>query len=311
MQDTNPHASNTVAASRRTHRLAIILLMVVPALWSTNFIVARGATHIALPHQLAFGRWLIATGILLFLTRRDWIDMWPQWRGELPRLMVLGATGMWLCGALPYLAGRTTSALNLGLIYSLSPVCIMLLSARVLGEPVSRVQRAGTALAMAGVVVIVFKADWSNVVSFVLTPGDIWVFGAVLSWTAYALLLRRWKSCLSESARLAVIMACGVVCLAPGALVETIVWGAPPLNGMLIFTVALAAIVPGIGAYRAYAYVQQHLGAARAALVLYLGPLYAGVFGWALLGERPGLHHAIGAALILPGIYLANRRSGS
>jgi drug/metabolite transporter (DMT)-like permease len=42
---------------------------------------------------------------------------------------------------------------------------------------------------------------------------------------------------------------------------------------------------------------------------LYLGPLYGGLAAWLVLGEAMGWHHLMGAALILPGIYLASRPS--
>jgi drug/metabolite transporter (DMT)-like permease len=53
----------------------------------------------------------------------------------------------------------------------------------------------------------------------------------------------------------------------------------------------------------------RELGPARAGLAICLGPLYGALMGWAFLGELPAWFHAVGAALILPGIYLANRKS--
>jgi drug/metabolite transporter (DMT)-like permease len=41
--------------------------------------------------------------------------------------------------------------------------------------------------------------------------------------------------------------------------------------------------------------------------VLYLGPLYAAGLGYLVLGEPVALFHAVGAVLILFGIYLASR----
>jgi drug/metabolite transporter (DMT)-like permease len=54
--------------------------------------------------------------------------------------------------------------------------------------------------------------------------------------------------------------------------------------------------------------VQRALGTARAGLILYLIPLYTAGLAALFLGERFALHHAIGAALVLPGIFLATRR---
>jgi drug/metabolite transporter (DMT)-like permease len=47
---------------------------------------------------------------------------------------------------------------------------------------------------------------------------------------------------------------------------------------------------------------------ARTALVMYLAPIYGALGAWWLLGEAPGWHHLVGAALILPSIRLATSR---
>jgi drug/metabolite transporter (DMT)-like permease len=45
-------------------------------------------------------------------------------------------------------------------------------------------------------------------------------------------------------------------------------------------------------------------------MAMYLGPLYAAVVGWLLLGEPLALHHLVGGALVLSGVGLvvAGRR---
>jgi drug/metabolite transporter (DMT)-like permease len=72
--------------------------------------------------------------------------------------------------------------------------------------------------------------------------------------------------------------------------------------------IVLAGLLPGFISYQAYAYMLRELGAARASLVMYLAPVYAAFTAWALLGEAPRWYHAVGAALILPAIYLATRK---
>jgi len=67
------------------------------------------------------------------------------------------------------------------------------------------------------------------------------------------------------------------------------------------------ALFPGVGAYLSYSFMQRELGAARVGVVLYLLPLYTAALGWAVLGETIHAFHFAGAALILPGIYLATR----
>ncbi len=67
------------------------------------------------------------------------------------------------------------------------------------------------------------------------------------------------------------------------------------------------AMLPSLGAYQAYARAQAVLGAGPASLVMYLVPIYNGVLAFLLLGEALEAYHLIGAALVLPGIYLATR----
>ena len=70
----------------------------------------------------------------------------------------------------------------------------------------------------------------------------------------------------------------------------------------------LAGVCPGAAAFWCYSYVQRQLGVARASSQLYLGPLYGAAMAWLFLGEPVGWHHAAGAALILPGIWLVSQR---
>lgn len=293
------------------HRLALALLFVTPAFWAINYLVARAAVDEIAPHMLAFGRWSIALLVMLplcwrpILAHRD--EIVSQWRSYL----VLGALGMWVCGAFVYIGGRTSPAVNISLIYAVTPVLIALGSISWFGERMSGGQILGAALALLGVLTIVLKGHPEVLRTLRFTPGDFWIASAALAWTLYSLMLRRCKSSLDPFARLTVIAGFGATLLAPLALIE-LVWFAPTnwtvWNLMLVVA---AAIFPGMGAYQAYSYVQSTLGAARAGLVLYLGPPYAAISAWLVLGEALAWYHFVGALLILPGIYFATRKHSS
>ena len=51
----------------RRRQLAYVFLLTTPALWSVNYLVARSAPGIILPHMLAFWRWSLAGGLLAAL----------------------------------------------------------------------------------------------------------------------------------------------------------------------------------------------------------------------------------------------------
>jgi len=295
-----------MSASSRL-RWAHVLLFVTPLLWSANYIVARAAVGVIGAHQLALARWAIAFLVMLPLALPALRRAWPHWRKEWKESLALGALGMWICGAFVYIGAETSPAVNIGLIYALAPVLIAVLSVRLLGERVRGVQLAGAAVALLGVAVILFKGSPANVASIRLTTGDIWVAVAVLSWTAYSLLLKGRPSVLDSFARLTVVTAAGVLVLVPFTLAEIAWQGLSEPTWKAGGLILLVALLPGFGAYQAYAFVQRELGAARSGLILYLGPLYAAVVAWGVLGEQPQWFHAVGAALILPGIWLATR----
>lgn len=292
---------------RARQRLALGLIVVTPGFWAANYIVARLAIDVIEPHLLAWLRWCVAFLLMLPFAWPALRREWPGWRAQWRHSLVLGALGMWVCGAFVYIGARSTVATNIGLLYALAPVFIAAASARVFGETLTRTQLVGVGLALAGTVWILLKGSWENLMAVRFTAGDGWVLAAVLSWTAYSLLLRHWSSPLDPFARLTTITFGGLVVLTPFTLAEAWWAGWPDWNTTVLVLVLVVAVLPGFGAYQAYSFMQKELGAARTGVVLYLGPLWAALASWVLLGERPQAHHLVGAALILPGLFLATR----
>jgi drug/metabolite transporter (DMT)-like permease len=291
-------------------RWALALLFITPALWSVNYLVGRMAPGVVAPHMLALLRWSLAGLVLLAFA-------WPELLVKRASLLksgwqylVLGALGMWICGAWVYVGARSTSATNIALIYALSPVFIALISSFWLREKLGLLQWLGIALAFAGLVHVVIKGQWVALAQVKLVAGDLWILGATVSWTLYSIFLKRWPTDFSPIARLVLIITGGVLILLPLTAAEA-VSGLPMTQTLwgwkTVVLVVAAGLMPGAGAYLAYATLQKTLGAARAGLALYLGPLYAAVTAFAVLGESIEGYHAVGAAVILPGIYLASR----
>ncbi len=289
-------------------RLALALIFITPAFWSVNYLVARKAPGVIEPHALASMRWLMA-GFLFGLGY--WGQIWAERRQILQdwkHYLVLGALGMWICGAWVYVGGRTTVAVNIALIYSISPVLVVAASALWLKERVSPLQLCGVVIALAGVLHVILKGQWTDLAAVQFVPGDGWIFAAAVAWTVYSVLLKRWHSPLGASARLAIIALAGVLVMLPFTLFEAATNPLPVLTLPGFGLSLAAALFPGYGAYLAFSVMQRELGAARVSVVLYLGPIYAAVIAWLVLGEPLQMHHFIGLALILPGIYLVNRK---
>ncbi|MEQ9606303.1 MAG: DMT family transporter [Kiloniellaceae bacterium] len=290
-------------------RLALILLFVAPALFASNMLTARATHDFFPPVALAFWRWSATFVLLLPFTAgtlwRYRAAIVAEWRD----ILVLGALGMGVCGAFVYIGADTTSATNIGLIYAASPILIVVLARVFYGEALGLLQGGGILLSLAGVVAIVCRGELAVLLSLSFAPGDLWIVAAMAGWAFYAVLLRHRPSALPMMARFAAIAGGGILILLPFTVAEGLSGALPLWDARSFATVGFLAVVASFGAYQVYALVQRILGAGPTSLLMYLIPVYNGVLAYLLLGEELHSYHLLGAALVLPGIFLATRKS--
>jgi drug/metabolite transporter (DMT)-like permease len=290
-------------------RLAMLLIWIIPLFWTINIVVARRAPGIITPNVLALGRWGLA-GVIFFAL--SWQELWQQRQiitAQSWRYIVLGGLGMWICGAWVYLAGQSTSGMNISLIYATAPIMIAVGSYFWLGERFGPRQLFGVALAMAGMVHVVMQGQWQQLSAFHLVSGDILIIIASISWAIYALLQRLWSSTLSATAQLAAISFGGALVTLPFALWEIISTQTPAMSWDAVFMILVTAIFPGVLAYWIYNWAQRVLGASRVAVTLYLGPLYTALISQAVLNEPLHWFHLVGGIMILSGVALVLTRN--
>ena len=132
-------------------RLAYGLLFLTPLLLSANALTARWVGDTLPPVALAFWRWSLTLAFLLPYAGRQFFAGWRELLREWRVLTLLGFLGMGLCGAPVYMGARTTSATNIGLIYAMTPVLIVVISWLLLGERIEAYHFAGTALILGGI----------------------------------------------------------------------------------------------------------------------------------------------------------------
>lgn len=90
--------------------------------WSWNIIVASSFAATLSPFELAFGRWVIAGMILIAIT---WKLLWAQRKillAHWPLIVGLALSGIVIDNTLIHYAGRTASAVNIGLLDTTGPI---------------------------------------------------------------------------------------------------------------------------------------------------------------------------------------------
>jgi len=296
------------APDRRDRRLALVLLFIAPALFASNMLIARWVADAVPPNALDFWRWFTTLALLLPLAGAS---LWryrraavAEWRDLLP----LGALGMGVCGVFVYVGADTTSATNIGLIYATSPILIVLGDALVFKTRLGLRQVAGAALAVTGVLWIVGQGRLETLVALDFVVGDLWILGGAVGWAVYSLMLKHRPTAMPLQTRFAAIVSAGVLILLPFHVAEAVWVAAPTPNQTTVTAVLLLAVFASFGAYQAWGKVISVLDASTTSLLMYLIPVYNGALAWLLLGEPVRDYHLYGAALVLPGIFLATRR---
>ena len=288
------------------------MLVAAPLLWAGNAVVGRALNTLIPPITLNFVRWLLAFALLLPLAwqvLRPGSPLWPHWR----RYALLGLLGIGSYNALQYLALQTSTPLNVTLVGSGMPVWMLIIGALCFGVPASRRQIAGVLLSVAGVVLVLSRGSWEQLLALRLVPGDLYMVAATISWSFYSWLLVRT----SEPRELrgdwaAFLMAQMIFGLGwSGAFAGVewslgatqITWGWPLAAGL-----AFIAVGPAILAYRFWGVAAQRAGPVVGGFFINLTPLFAAVLSTIFLGEAPHLYHALAFALIVGGIVVSSRR---
>ena len=293
--------------TKRNNLYPYLLLFVQPIFMASNIIVARGGVEYVPPVSLAFWRWLTVFLILTPFFFEEIIKKKKQFKNESLKLFFLGLTGCGICGAFPFIAGMSTTMANMGIIYTSSPIFIILLSVLFFRDKINLSRILGLIICLLGVLTIICKGDLTYLINFKFTSGDLWMLGAAIGWAVYSIFLINWKSGYSLMARFTLIAFFGAISLFPFYLIEESFFFNTSFNTNFIFWVLFAAISPGIIAFTLYTKVQKYVGASLAGFTLYIFSIYSAIYGIILFDEMLLSFHYYGAALVFIGVYLARK----
>ena len=276
---------------------------------ASNLIVARGGVEYVPPISLAFWRWTVVFLILLPFTYLSLKKNYKSIQKEYKKLFVLGALGCGVCGAFPFLAGQTTTVANMGIIYTSSPVFIILISSIFFKEKINLIKVIGLIACLVGVFAIIIKGDINLLINLNFTLGDLWMLGAAIGWALYSIYLFYWKTNLQIFQRFTLVALFGAISLFPFYIVEEVFIERTFFDTDFFAWVIFAAISPGIIAFTLYTVAQKKLGASLTGFTLYIFTIYAAIYGYFLFDEKLESYHLIGTILVFFGIYLARKNN--
>lgn len=288
------------------------MLLLPPLLWASNAVVGRMVQGMVPPVMMNFVRWLVAFAVLLPLA--GWVlkpgsPLWSAWR----RFAVLGLLGVGLYNALQYLALKSSTPINVTLVGASMPVWMLAIGWLFFKVSVSLRQMLGAVLSIVGVVVVLSRGEWRELLGLRLVVGDLLMILATIVWSFYS-----WLLTLPGDARelrgdwAAFLMAQVVFGLAWSGVFAGGEWLVSDARIQWSWPLATALVYVGVGpaiiALRCWGAGVQRVGPNIAAFFSNLTPLFAALLSLAFLGELPRLYHGAAFALIVGGIVLSSRR---
>ncbi|MEY2620239.1 MAG: hypothetical protein RIT26_59 [Pseudomonadota bacterium] len=290
----------------------IAMLLIPPFFWAGNVVLGRIIQDLCPPITLNFLRWFAAFLIVLPLAWRVLLPGSPIW-GLWRRYALIGFLGIGTYNSFQYLALQTSSPINITLVASSTPVFMLGLGALFFGQSVRKRQWLGAAMSILGVLTVLSRGDWHNLLQVKWVVGDLFVLLATASWAWYSWLLaqahdpaelrRDWAGFLMAQLAYGLVWSGLFAGMEWAYLDAHIDWGWPLAGAILAI-----AIGPAVLAYRFWGLGVQRVGPGVAGFFANLTPLFAAIMSSLVLGDTPKVYHAIAFALIVGGIVVSSRK---
>ncbi|WP_188197435.1 EamA family transporter [Nonomuraea sp. SYSU D8015] len=277
-----------------SNRWGIVLLTALtPAIWGTTYYVTTEFLPPGRPLLAAVIRALPAGILLVAITRRLPRGVW-WWRA-----LVLGALNIGVFFALLFVGAYRLPGGVAATVGAIQPLLVALLSAGLLHERLTPRTMVAAVAGVAGVGLLVLRADARlDVLGVAAALGGaaVMAVGVVLS--------KRWQSPAPLLATTGWQLVAGGLLLLPVALAVE----GPPPDTLTVANLAGYAYLTIIGAALAYALWFRGLRELSATKVTFLGllsPVVATALGWAVLGQRLTTAQVLGAAIVLGALVAA------
>ncbi|MBT5213402.1 MAG: DMT family transporter [Pelagibacteraceae bacterium] len=291
---------------------AFILLVASSLFWSGNFFTGKIASLSSLsPFKLSFLRWSMAFLLLMPFTYKRIIDDIDKYKKNFSYILITSVLGVTIFNSFTYLSLQTSMVINSSIMTSITPLLIIFFSWLIFKTPTYPRQFLGIILSLIGVIFIISKANFKNLIDLNFTKGDLWMLSAVFSWGLYSVLLKKIDNTLSQLATLEVMIFFGLIFIFPFYIIETFDNSYFPKDSNEFLMISYVAIFASITSFFAWNKGVSILGANKASLFLHLIPVFSSIWAIFFLGENFSFFHLLGTAFIIFGIIISNLNNKS
>lgn len=299
-------ARRTTDLSTLSARYAVLAMAGVNVIWGIAFPLTKPALESIPPFTFALLRFSVALAVLVPLAGAAAFHLL---RGpERWRLIVMGLLGFCAVQLAQPLALQLSPASDIALIATTTPLWITLLAWPMLGERPAGRDWAGFALAIGGLLLIVWPEDGGAAAAQTRLLGDaIFIVGS-FAWACYNVLGKGLMARVSPLSATAAAGLVGFVGLIPFAAGELLAGASLSFTPIGVAAVGYTGLLVTALGFLVLFWAYQRASAAQVAITMYLQPLAGVLLSWLWLGEPLGGRFVAGSALVLLGVWMVTGR---
>lgn len=279
--------------------------------WGGTFVAGKLAAEDVGPFSIAFLRFAIASAFLLPLTWKSEGKFPPLKRSQIIPVILLGLIGIFVYNVMFYKGLKIIEASRAALIIATCPIFITIFSALFLKEKITALKALGIAVSVCGATVVISKGDMSQIIDRGLGRGELYIFCCVLSWATYSLIGKGVMKELSPLTAVSYSAAVGAIALSVPACFEGLIQNILHQSAVDWLCILYLGIFGTVIGFVWYYEGVKSLGPTKAGLFINFVPIFGIVCARLILHEQITFSLAVGAALVISGVYLTNRNSRS
>jgi drug/metabolite transporter (DMT)-like permease len=276
-------------------------------LWTFNYIVGKMSLRQIDPVTLAVFRFELAALVMLAIYfLRGGPRVVPR-RADLGRIAFLGIFGVVLNQGGFTIGLNFTSSDHSAVIAAVAPVMVLLFASILRLEDLTLWKTLGMAISFCGVLVLETEHGCPSNSPFL--KGDLITLVSTVGYALYAVFGKKMARAYDAVSMNTYMVVTAAVILLPLAIRQGIVIDWRAIGWLGWSGVVYMAVCSSVAAYTIFYWALRYMEASRVAVVSYFQPVAVILFSVPILGERPTRHLLAGTALVLLGVYLAERVS--
>lgn len=283
-----------------------VFLVLAVLFWSGNFIFARLVSNNIEPMQLSFFRWFFVLILLLPYLLFHYKNIQKIFKKEYILIIIFSVLGIAGFNTFLYYGLQTTTATNALLINSSTPMFIIVISALIFKNKITKLQLFGVLVSTLGVIYLILKGQINHILELKFTVGDLWIIAACVDWALYTILLKYKPKELNTFEFFGLTVFIGTIILYFIFLFQGYSFEFSFLeNTDVFYSLIYIVLFPSILSFYFWNISTIELGANKAGQFAHLMPIFGAVLAYTFLDEVLEFYHFIGILLITTGIYLS------